>query len=147
MQPKIIPPHYLLVSAILIAVNFFLTPEYNLIPFPFNFAGLIPVFAGLALMGKCRDTLKKHETTHMFDDSTSLVCEGIFRRTRNPMYLGMIILLTGWAICFCNVVSFVVPLLFYAAIRLSIIPWEERKLELTFGDDYLEYKKLVRRWL
>jgi protein-S-isoprenylcysteine O-methyltransferase Ste14 len=79
--------------------------------------------------------------------TTALVVDGIYRRTRNPLYLGMILVYLGlgvdagsfWAI------GLVVPLLW--VINTGVIAREERYLERKFGDAYRAYKARVRRWV
>jgi protein-S-isoprenylcysteine O-methyltransferase Ste14 len=79
--------------------------------------------------------------------SSTIVRKGIYRSTRNPMYLGMAIIYLGLAIGFASIA---VPALFpflILAIRTQVIAREERYLEAKFGDDYRSYKADVRRWL
>ena len=81
------------------------------------------------------------------DQATSLVTGGVFRYTRNPMYLGLTAVLVGWAVFLASPWSFLGPVLFALYInRLQIIP-EERILAAKFGADYEAYRKKVRRWL
>jgi protein-S-isoprenylcysteine O-methyltransferase Ste14 len=79
--------------------------------------------------------------------TTSLVTEGVFRWTRNPMYLGILLILTGWAIWLATVVSlFGLPLLVIYLTRFQILP-EERALRAKFGGAMATYEQQVRRWL
>jgi protein-S-isoprenylcysteine O-methyltransferase Ste14 len=109
---------------VLIVVFYFIFPSYNLIPFPYNFGGLVIAFCGLMLMGKCRDLFKKHGTTLKFEKSSSLVTVGVFGWSRNPMYLGMFLLLLGIAICFRNLCSVAVAFGFITLIEILFIPQE-----------------------
>jgi protein-S-isoprenylcysteine O-methyltransferase Ste14 len=83
-----------------------------------------------------------------FPEATSrVVSSGIYRVTRNPMYLGMLVVLIGWMAWLSNVGAAVVPLLFALYItRWQIVP-EERALAEKFGAEYEGYRKSVRRWL
>ena len=78
--------------------------------------------------------------------ASSLVTTGIYQYTRNPMYLGLFLLLIAWGLYLSNigallcVIGFVVYLSYF-----QIVP-EEKALEKLFGTDYLQYKKTVRRW-
>lgn len=79
--------------------------------------------------------------------SKVLVANGMYRFTRNPMYLGMLMLLIGWAFWVGNPVG--VPMLFvfvWYLTEFQIKP-EEQVLSDKFGDQYVEYKQRVRRWL
>lgn len=80
-------------------------------------------------------------------DTARLVNTGIYRYSRNPMYLGMLFLLMAWAVQLGNIISIVGIVLYIAYMtRFQIVP-EERALQAKFSDDFFEYKKQVRRWL
>ena len=72
---------------------------------------------------------------------------GVYALTRNPMYLGLLLVLTGWAIFLSNVLGFVfLPAFVLYISRFQIAP-EERALTSLFGRDFVAYKSRVRRWL
>ena len=98
-------------------------------------------------MGKARDLFKKHNTKLAIETSSSLVTEGPYSKTRNPMYIGMFLLLLGIAVCFANLLSMLTPLGFILAIHLIFIPKEEKLMHEAFGNQYLEYKGKVKRWI
>jgi len=79
--------------------------------------------------------------------ASRLVVRGIFRVSRNPMYLGLLLLLIAWAIYLSNLLGFAGPPLFVLAMnRLQIGP-EERAMERQFGDEFRAYRESVRRWI
>ena len=79
--------------------------------------------------------------------TSRLVVSGIYRYSRNPMYLGFAMLLLGWALWLSNFLALAVLPAFVAAInRLQIAP-EEAALARLFGADFLAYKARTRRWL
>ncbi len=79
--------------------------------------------------------------------TSSIVSSGVYRFTRNPMYLGMLLCLGGWALFLGNLPSLLGLPLFVAYLnRLQIGP-EERALEAKFGEPYAQYCARVRRWL
>ena len=81
------------------------------------------------------------------ESSSSLVTTGVYKITRNPMYVGMLFLLFAWAVFLWSVWSLLGPLGFAAYMgRFQIAP-EERVLASLFGAEYAEYKARVRRWL
>jgi protein-S-isoprenylcysteine O-methyltransferase Ste14 len=81
------------------------------------------------------------------EKTSSLVSEGIFGISRNPMYLGFLLALTAAAIYSCNLVNFLfLPGFIWIANRLYIIP-EEKALTQLFGDAYTQYLNNVRRWI
>jgi protein-S-isoprenylcysteine O-methyltransferase Ste14 len=76
-----------------------------------------------------------------------LVTSGIYRFTRNPMYLGLALLLIGWALYLANVLAFLfLPAFTLYMNRFQIKP-EERALTDRFGQTYLEYASRVNRWI
>jgi len=76
-----------------------------------------------------------------------LVTSGPFRLSRNPMYLGTLIWLIGLAILLGSLIVFLFPILFLLLANFLIIPLEERELQRIFGEQFIEYKRHVRRWL
>ncbi len=126
---------------------YYYVPQYNLIEFPFNLAGVLIAFSGFVLMGKARDLFKKHQTTLQIEKSSHLVVEGVFSKTRNPMYMGMTILVLGFSVISTNILALVLPLLFSTIVGLVFVRKEEKLMFDVFGNDYLEYKKRVRRWV
>jgi protein-S-isoprenylcysteine O-methyltransferase Ste14 len=76
-----------------------------------------------------------------------LVDGGIYRLTRNPMYLGFLVVLLGWAIFLSNIVAFLLlPAFVYYMNRFQIKP-EEKALVARFGQTFTAYKTRVHRWL
>lgn len=81
------------------------------------------------------------------DIPKKLVTSGLFRFSRNPTYLGMIVALFGEAIFLGDLVTFIIPVIFTILINKTNIPFEEDNLEKKFGKKYLDYKLKVRRWI
>ena len=78
---------------------------------------------------------------------SSLVTTGVYRFTRNPMYLGLLLMLLGWAAFLSNALAFaVVPLSVLYMHRFQIVP-EERALSALFGAEFDAYRTQVRLWL
>lgn len=99
--------------------------------------------AGVVSFRRARTTLNpmKPET------ASALVCSGIYKITRNPMYLGLALVLFAWAVYLSSVWTLVGPCVFVLYIdRFQIIP-EERTLSAIFGAEYDAYRLRVRRWL
>lgn len=79
--------------------------------------------------------------------ASSLVTAGIYRYTRNPMYLGLLFLLVAWAVLLSSPFALLGPVAFVTYIsRFQIVP-EERVLAALFGAEYAAYQAGVRRWL
>jgi len=81
------------------------------------------------------------------DQASRVVSSGIYRVTRNPMYVGLTALLTMWAVHLAVPLAFLGPVAFAVFIHFFQILPEERVMEARFGDEYLAYKNKVRRWL
>ena len=81
------------------------------------------------------------------ESTRHLVVDGLHRYSRNPMYLGQLLLLVAWGIFLANGPAMMLPLLFALYItRFQIVP-EEHTLAVVFGDAYAAYRGRVRRWL
>ena len=106
-------------------------------------AGVAVAIAGVIEFRRARTTVNPMTP----DASSSLVENGIYRLTRNPMYLGMALALLGWALWLNSFAAGLVLLLFVAYLtRFQIIP-EERALRAKFGAAFDAYCKNVRRWI
>jgi len=79
--------------------------------------------------------------------ASSLVSSGIYRLTRNPMYLGLLLMLLGWATFLANGLAYFIAPLFVLYINRFQIHPEERVLLQKFGARFSAYKARVRRWL
>lgn len=80
-------------------------------------------------------------------NASQLVQQGIFRHSRNPMYLGMLMVLIGWALWLADVSAFLpLPFFVWYLNQFQIKP-EERALTALFGAEFLQYQQKVRRWL
>lgn len=91
-----------------------------------------------------------HKTTinpHDFKHTTQLVSTGIFRFSRNPMYLSLLLILIAWALWLGNSLACLGIIVFILVMNHFQIAREEAYLESKFGDEYRHYKQKVRRWL
>lgn len=108
------------------------------------------VLAGVALAVSAIRRFRQHDTTvHPTkpEEASTIVTTGIYRFTRNPMYLALALVLTAWGIKLGNASSLAcVPLFIAYMTRFQIKP-EERTLRSLFGAPYNEYLNTVRRWL
>ncbi len=142
-----IPPMYLLISIIVGLVFYFFVPEMGLIKFPLNlFFGIPLMLTGCCLIHISYLILKRHKTSTTLKASTCLITGGLYKYSRNPMYVGVIVFLTGLAFVLGNLLSFVSPILFFFVVNWMFVPYEEEKMEREIGAEYLLYKNKVRRW-
>jgi len=93
-------------------------------------------------------TIRKAGTqVETYKPTTTIVANGPYRLTRNPIYLAMVLGLIGLAIAFDSLWIVVTLVPFYLVIRYGVVAREEAYLERKFGDVYRGYKSRVRRWL
>lgn len=146
---KRIPPDVYFIATLALAIFFHKAfPIVRLLPWPWNLTGILPVVAGFLITLRVNSVLVKNKTaTQPFKVPGTLLTSGLFRYSRNPLYLGMVMILTGTATLMGTLSPFVFPVLFVAFIDRTVIPVEERNLEEAFGARYLDYKALTRRWI
>lgn len=103
---------------------------------------------GSGIMGVVQ--FKKAQTTpnpQALEEVSSLVTSGIYRYSRNPMYVGLVFILLGWALYLSHLLAFVwLPIFVLYMTRFQIWP-EERAMKQKFGDAYQAYLTRVRRWI
>jgi len=116
---------------------------FKVLAYLFFFIGIIIEAWSVWLFFRARTTVNPLKP----NKSSILVITGMYKFTRNPMYLGMLLLLIGWTFWIGNPVG--LPMLFvfvWYLTRFQIKP-EERALAELFGEPYSEYMQQVRRWL
>lgn len=143
-----LPPVILLLFILLqIALHRFL-PVLTIVPQPWNWLGLLVILAGVVIILSPAIDFRRSETTIIpFQESSKLVITGMYRITRNPMYVGMVCILFGIAVISGRLSPFVVPLIFIPVLNSRVIRHEEAMLEERFGEEYTDYRRKVRRWL
>jgi protein-S-isoprenylcysteine O-methyltransferase Ste14 len=142
------PLVFFLIAILLTVALHFLLPFRELIAFPWRLAGLLPLLVGLILNVLADRSLKRHKTTvKPWEKSTALVTDGVFRLSRHPMYLGMVLMLAGVAILLGSLTPWCVLLALVLLFEARFITAEESVLEGSFGEAYRAYKKQVRRWI
>jgi protein-S-isoprenylcysteine O-methyltransferase Ste14 len=145
---KILPTMYLFMCLAIMWPLHMLLPVYQYVHEPLAYAGIILLFAGIVIAALAAGMFVKADTGLLpFEEATTLITGGFYRFTRNPMYLGMILVLLGVAILLGSVGALTPVLLFTVIIRYSFVAAEERFMEAAFGQQYLDYKARVRRWI
>ncbi len=144
----IIPPVYFLVTVVIMTVLNYFAPIRNILHPPVTYSGAIFIVIGFIITIWSAVLFNKAGTAiKPFDESTHLVTKGMYQVTRNPMYLGMVVILLGIALLFGTFTPFFLIPIFIWLIQTIFIGNEEIMMERIFGDEYREYKKRVRRWL
>jgi protein-S-isoprenylcysteine O-methyltransferase Ste14 len=149
LELKVPPVALAVIAAALMWCARSATPDFDFPPsnlmFPVGLAllGALTCLGGVIAFRRAKTTVNPMKP----DTTSSLVVSGIYRYTRNPMYLGFLLLLMAWAAALSNVLALVSLLAFVLYMnRFQIVP-EERMLASRFAQSYAEYRASVRRWL
>ena len=146
--PRIMPPIGLFMA---LGTQLFLAagvPEPRLIPAPLHWLGVVPLVVAVAIFTRCVGLFGAHDTTiRPGGESAALIAEGPYEFSRNPIYLCMVLLLSGIAMLTNTLLGWLPVVVFALWIRWRFIPLEEAMLRQRFGDRYMEYCRRVRRWL
>ena len=143
-----LPPTYLLIALVAMFAFHFLLPVAQVIAFPWSLFGVFPLVLGI-VVNMIADSLfhRVKTTVKPGEESTVLVTGGPFRFTRNPMYLGFVLILMGIAIFLGSLTPFVAIPVFAVLIDRLFIQMEEQMLAMTFGTAWQAYTKRTRRWI
>jgi protein-S-isoprenylcysteine O-methyltransferase Ste14 len=112
--------------------------------------GVALTVAGVWAMVSARRLLERAHTTWRPmtpGQATSLVTSGVYRFTRNPIYLGMLLVLLGWAVLLASPVALLVSGVFVLYLNRFQIGPEERALSALMGQEFVDYRARVRRWI
>lgn len=148
MNKKYTPEKYFAAFLLASAVFHLIFPGKILITSPYNFAGLLFILsgAGINLWAGIHFSKRKTAVKHG-EKVSSLLRSGPFSFTRNPMYLGMTMILLGVAVFLGSLISFAFPIIFIIVMEAKFIYEEEKHLEKAFGQKYREYTKRTRKWI
>ena len=118
-------------------------PASTLVASLFTLAGVLVAAAGVVEFRRAQTTVNPMSP----EAASALVTRGVYRFSRNPMYLGFALALLGWAAFLSNAAALlgIVAYVWYLT-RFQIVP-EERMLEAKFGSAFETYRRSVRRWL
>jgi protein-S-isoprenylcysteine O-methyltransferase Ste14 len=146
-KPRILPPVYLLIAVLAMSALHAFLPVRQLIQWPWRWAGVgLIVFALVPGVSAVRGFILRKTTLKPGGVSSQLITDGPYRFTRNPMYLGMTLLLAGTAVLLGSLGPWLIVPLFVYVINHNIIPIEEAMLVEAFGEEYRQYRARVRRW-
>ena len=148
MREKALPPIYILLALAAMAALHFLVPVYRYWSFPLTLSGVAPLVLGVLLNVTADRQFKTHETTvKPFQRSAALVTAFPFSISRNPMYLGLSLLLLGIALLLGTLAALVPVVVFPYVMDRIFIRTEEKMLAKTFGGEWEDYRSRVRRWI
>ena len=146
---RILPPHIFGMSILLIVALNLLLDSPRPVAEPYHWLlGAVIFVLGLTITLPSARLFQQVKTNIIpYNDPNELVTSGWFRYTRNPMYLGLVLMLAGIAVGFGELIGYVVPLLFLILMDRTFIPMEEKAMQRVFGARYDEYRGRVRRWI
>ncbi|WP_027086690.1 methyltransferase family protein [Cohnella panacarvi] len=149
LPSKLLPPRLFLLSILFMVVLDLIVPIIDFVPFPVNLAVGLPLLVagiggswlGSAMFAKVRTNI------HPFGEPQAMVTGGLFRISRNPMYLGFLVALIGVWLMLGSWSPLLVVVLFFMVIDTRFISYEESRMKEVFGQAYEQYTRRTRRWL
>ncbi len=145
---QLIAPILVCICLVSMALLHWFCPVGTLIRFPFNLAGLLIGGLGLTICFAAHGQFKKVGTTlYPFSQPGKLVTGGLFRYTRNPMYLGLTVLLIGAWLLLDSLLPGAIAITFWLIADRWYIAYEERQLLAVFGGEYVAYQSRTPRWI
>ncbi len=146
---RLLPPTLVAILLLLMTILKFWLPLGAFLPDQTaDILGASVTLTGLAvLLGAAYQFSKAQTNINTFKEPTVLVENGLFKYTRNPMYLGFFLITVGAALLINDLTSLIGPLIFFSAAHFWYIPYEEKTAARIFGPSYDAYKARVRRWI
>src|SRR5262245_48745398 len=136
-----------LLAALALGLHFALPKQYRG-NFSCPVCGVVALALGFLMMMWAWWLFRRGDTPiRPTDRASSLVTSGPFRFSRNPMYLGIVVMLLGVALWMGSWPLLVAPVGFLVFMSLVFIPYEEQRLRDIFGEAYTSYTQRVRRWI
>lgn len=145
---KIIPPYLFLFCVVIMVAIRNLVVIKEIIPKPLNYIGIALLVLGIIMTIIVRKGFEKIDTEiQTFKSPRKLVTNGLFKISRNPIYLGFAISLFGVWVLLGTTLPIIGCLFFLIITNNYYIPFEEQMMESVFGHEYEKYKTKVRRWI
>ena len=147
---KLIPPYLFMICIVAMIVSNSLMDSFTYCENHILtiIIGVLVFIIGFTILYLANSKIKKNKTEiHTFKKPNILLTNGIFKLSRNPIYLGFLIILTSLTLYLNNYLLLSYCLIFFGISNSWYIPFEEKKLVDEFGNEYLKYKKKVRRWI
>ena len=144
----LMPTNYFIILLLLLIGFHYILPIFNFTYSPYKYLGTILIIFGCVVNLWTDMLIKKNNTTvkpHLMP--STLITSSPFSFSRHPMYLGMMSILLGAAILAASLIAFLFPIIYVILMEKLFIPVEETNLEKAFGDEYINYKKNVRKWI
>ena len=146
--PRIPPPVYFLVGIIVMVLLNSYFPIGRWLHYPWRYLGIAIIVLGFSLsLGSGIYFRRLGTNPRPGTKATLIVTKGPFKYTRNPMYLGLITMLTGTAVLLGTFSPLIVIPVIFIILHTQFVIREEKWMEQWFGEPYLEDKKKTPRWL
>jgi protein-S-isoprenylcysteine O-methyltransferase Ste14 len=148
MRQLLLPPiTFLLAVAAMVLLDQY-TPVAELRGYSVHWSGLILVLMGLAItVSHARMFARLKTEINTFRPPGTLVKDGLYKHSRNPMYCGFVLSLLGAAIFLGSAAAFLPLVAFFLLASFWYIPFEEINMRKNFGAEFESYAKTVRRWM
>ena len=146
---KLIPPYLVALLILAMVLSRWMFQELSPMLSPLYIIGGSLSLCGLLVAGWHNALFHRRQTNiWTFSDPDKLIIESLFKLSRNPMYLGFLLVLMGVALILgLNWVSISCILVYWFLTNYWYIPFEEHRMQEKFGQQYLDYCKQTRRWL
>lgn len=146
-----VPPPLWTLILILLGYALSVAPGLNTLPTidGGRVPAIIALVAAVGLIGAAVLQFRAANTQLLPTSATNnaLVANGVFSFTRNPMYLGMVLICLAAALWWGRIPMLIAPVAMFAIINTAFIPFEEAKMRRQFGEQFDAYCKRVRRWI
>jgi protein-S-isoprenylcysteine O-methyltransferase Ste14 len=145
---RVMPTTYLLLAIVLMIALHFVYPWRTVMPGWWRLVGILAVAAGVALNVVADKAFRAARTTlKPFEESSALVTRGVFHFTRNPMYVGFLLVLIGVALLLGSLTPWVVVAGSGILLDRQFVAIEERMLARRFGEEWKRYTLSTPRWI
>ncbi len=146
--PRLPPLLLVLLLAMTMLVLDRALPSLRVLQPPIAYLGAVPVVFGVLIVLISAWLFRFRKTTiNPFGEPAVMVQDGFYRFSRNPMYLGMLLVLTGVGLWLGNALALLLAPAFLVIMTRWYIVREEQLLDARFGDVYRAYRSRVRRWI
>ncbi|MCP4392960.1 MAG: isoprenylcysteine carboxylmethyltransferase family protein [Alphaproteobacteria bacterium] len=149
-KPSHTPPVYFFIGVAIILVCKFLLPAVGipfLYPMTAPYCGGVLIALGFILMLWVSHIMRLANTPHDFQKPKKMLTKGPFKFSRNPMYVGFVLMMFGGAIASNSAFALAAPIMMFAVLDRLFIPFEQSQMQKRFGNEYKKYKAKVRRWI
>ncbi len=142
------PPRIAMTLILVAAATHVLVPVLPKHLFSSSLLAVLLSVGGFSVMIWAWRQFKDHDVAICPTDETIyLITDGVYRLTRNPMYLGITMMLFGIAVFIGTLPFYVAAFVYFGIINWAFCPYEEDKLVQAFGQEYSDYRTRVRRWI